>query len=79
MSFALEEARLWRNIKETAVVPPSPEAKPDDNEDRMERIYAREEKICEFQDNPREAVAKIRKMCTDTVQKEFFSVKASRE
>ena len=45
----------------------------------MEKIFAREEKICEFQDNARKAVAKIGKMCTDTVQKEFLSVKASRE
>ena len=67
MSFALEEARLWRHVERTAVAPPSLEAKPDDNEDRMERIYAREEKICEFQDNARKAIAKIGKMCTDTV------------
>ncbi len=45
----------------------------------MEKIYARDKKICEFQDNARKAVAKIGKMCTDTVQKEFLSVKASKE
>ena len=45
----------------------------------MEKIFAREEKICEFQDNTRKAVAKIEKMCTDTVQKEFFSIKTLRE
>ncbi len=45
----------------------------------MEKIFAREEKICEFKDNSRKAEAKIGKMCSDTVKKEFFSVKASRE
>ncbi len=45
----------------------------------MEKIFAREEKICEFEDNFRKAVAKIGKMCTDTVQKEFSSVKAFKE
>ncbi len=79
MSSAQEEARLWRHLEGTAVAPLSLEAKPDDNEDRMEKIYAREEMICEFQDNTRKAVAKIGKMGTDTVQKKFLSVKASRE
>ena len=79
MSFGLEEARLWRHVEGTAVAPPPLEPKKDDSEDRMEKIYAREEKICEFQDNACKAVAKIEKMCTDTVQKEFLSVKASRE
>ncbi len=37
----------------------------------MEKIFAREEKICEFQDNARKAVAKIGKICTDTVQKKM--------
>lgn len=72
MSFALEEARLWRHVEETAVLPPQLEPKNDDSEDRME-------KICEFQDNARKAVAKIGKICIDTVQKEFRSVKASKE
>ncbi len=43
----------------------------------MERIYPQEEKICEFQNNARKAGAKIGNMCTDTVQKELHSVKAS--
>ena len=33
MSFALEEARLWRNVEGTAVLPPSFQAKNDDSED----------------------------------------------
>ncbi len=45
----------------------------------MKKIYAQEEKIYQFQDNGRKAVFKIGKMYTDTVQKEFLSVKASRE
>lgn len=45
----------------------------------MEKIYAQEEKIYKFQDNAYKAVAKIGKMYTYIVQKEFFSVKASRK
>ena len=79
MSFALAEARLWRHVEETAVSPPRLEPKNDDSEDRMEKIFTREEKICEFPDNARKAVAKIGKICTDTVQKGVHSVKASKE
>ena len=53
-------------------VSPSPlTAREDDSEDRMEKIFARKEKICEFQGNARKAVAKIGKICTDTVQKKM--------
>ena len=79
MSFTLEEARLWRHVEGTAVASLPLMAKADDSEDQMEKIYAREEKICEFQDNARKAIAKIEKMCTKTVQKEFLLVKASRD
>ena len=48
MSFAHEEARLWRYIEGTAVSPPPIMAKEDDSEDQMEKIFVREEKICEF-------------------------------
>ncbi len=79
MSFAQEKARLWRHIERTAVSPTLLKTKKDDSEDRMEKIFAREEKICEFQDNARKEVAAIGKMCTDIVEKEFFFVKSSRE
>ncbi len=79
MSFALEEARLWRHVERTAVAPLPLKTKEDDSENKMEKIIAREEKICEFEDNTRKAVTKIRKMCTDKVQKESLSVKASKE
>ena len=69
MSFTLEEARLWRHVEGTAVSPPALKAKEDDSEDRIEKIFARKGRICEFQDNARKTVAKIEKMCTDTVQK----------
>ena len=78
MGFALEEARLWRHVEGTAVSPPSLKANEDDSENRMEKIFAREEKICEFQDNARKAVAEIGKMCTDTIQKEFSLLKPQR-
>ena len=77
MSFALEEARLWRHVEEMAVAPPPFETKRDGSEDQIEEICAREEKIIKFQDNARKTIAKIGKMCTDTVQKEFLLVKAS--
>ena len=79
MSFALEKDRLCRHLEGTAVAPPSLEPNSNDNEDPMEKIYAREEKIWKFQFNARKAVSKMRMMCTDTVQKKFLSVKASRE
>ena len=41
-------------------------------------IFAQEEKIYEFQENARKAVAKIGKMCTDKVQMKVLSVKALR-
>ena len=79
MRFALEEARLWRHVEGTALAPPPLVAKKDENEDRLEKIYAREGKIVEFQDSACKAIAKIGKMCANTVQKEFLSVRSSRE
>ncbi len=37
MSFALEEARLWRHVEGTAVSPPQLKAKEDDSEDRIRK------------------------------------------
>ena len=45
MSFALEETRLWRHVEGTAVALPLLKPKEDDSEDRMEKIFAGEEKI----------------------------------
>lgn len=45
----------------------------------MEKIYARQEKVIDFEDNAHKAITKIGKMCTDMVQKEFLSVKALKE
>lgn len=67
MSFVLEEARFWRDVEGTVVASPRLKLKEDDSEDRKEKIFAREEKICEFEDNARIVVAKIGKMCTDTI------------
>ncbi len=61
-----------------AVSPPSLKANEDDSENWMEKIFAREENICEFQDNARKAVTEIGKMCTDTIQKEFSLLKPQR-
>ena len=51
MSFALEEAGLWRHVERTAVAPLPLKTKEDDSENKMEMIIAREEKIREFEDN----------------------------
>ncbi len=79
MSFALEETRLWRHVEGTAVALLFLKPKEDDSEDRMEKIFAGEEKIWEFEDNARKAVAKIGTMWTDTVPKKFPSVKAPKK
>ncbi len=79
MSCAVEKTKHWRHLKRTAVEDPSLEAKSDDDEDQMERIYIQEENTSEFQDNAFKAVAKMGKICIYRVQKEFLSVKASRE
>ena len=41
----------------------------------MEKIFAREEKICEFQDKAREAVAKIGKCVLIQYRKNFSPLK----
>ncbi len=49
------------------------------DEDRKERIYQRWEKIRDFDLDVQKTAAKISRMCTDKVQKEFLSVKTSTE
>ena len=75
MSFALEGSKLWDHILGLAVAPPALTAKPDDTEERSERVYQRFLKIKDFTDDARRTVAKIGRMCTETVQKEFLSQK----
>ncbi len=79
MSFTLEEARVLRDIEGTTVSRLLLEVKKEDNGNRLEIIFAQEEKIGEFQDNSRIAIAKIGRMCMDKVGKRFSSIKASRE
>lgn len=67
MSFALHEAKLQRHVEGTVIAPLSLMPKRDNSKDQMEKIYAREEKICKFEDNAHKAIAKIGKMCTETV------------
>lgn len=67
ISFILEQAKLWRHVEKTAITPPPFIFKGDDNEDQMEKIYARDEKICECQNNAHKAIAKFGKMCTKIV------------
>lgn len=76
MSFALEEANLWDHVLGTAIPPPVLQPKPDDNEERTERIYQRFLKVKEFSDDARRAVAKICQMCTETVQNEILALRS---
>ncbi len=48
MSLTLKEARLWKHVRRKVVLPTLLEAKKNDNDDRIEKIFAQEEKICEF-------------------------------
>lgn len=75
MSFFLQDARFWRNLERVAVFFPYYEAKKDNIDDWIKNIYACAEVICEFEDNPCNEIAKIRKIYTDTLLKEFLSVK----
>lgn len=79
MSIVLEEARLWRYVKRTVIASPRFKPKEDDSEDQTEKFFAREKKMFEVEDNARIAVAKIEKIYLDIVQKELFSIKASKK
>ncbi|MCJ1347562.1 hypothetical protein MMC31_005787 [Peltigera leucophlebia] len=57
--------------------PPELKETSDDDEDRKERIYQRWKEIRDFDLDLRKTTAKISRMCTDTVQKEFLAVKTS--
>ena len=75
MAFALEEAKLWDHVVGTASPPPALVPKENDTEERSERIYQRTLKIKDHTDDVRRTVAKIGRMCTETVQKEFLTLK----
>ena len=51
----------------------------EDDEDMKERIYIRWEKIRDFDLDVHKTAAKILRMCTDTVQKEFLALNTSTE
>lgn len=55
------------------------QTKEEDSKDPIKKIYAREEKICKFQNNDYKAIANIGKMCTDIVQNKFLSIKVLKE
>ncbi|MCJ1270238.1 hypothetical protein MMC22_010134 [Lobaria immixta] len=59
----------------TASPPPALVPKENDTEERSERIYQRTLKIKDHTDDVRCTVAKIGRMCTETVQKEFLALK----
>lgn len=61
VSFALEEARFEKQLEETSFAYFFLWAKKNDIENRGEKIFAQEEKICKFQADTNKAVAKIEK------------------
>ena len=75
MSFALQNARRWRNLERIAVSLPYYEAKKDDIDDWIKKINVCSEAICEFKDNTCNEIGNIREIYTDTLQKGFLSVK----
>ncbi len=79
MTFGLQEAKLREYISDTAIRPPELKSKADDDEDRQEWICQRSEKIRDFDQDVQKATAKILKMCSSTVQKEFLSFHKSTE
>lgn len=78
MSFALKGVGQLKHIEKIAIAPLPLILKRDDSKDRLEKIYAWNKKICEFEDNACKTIAKIRKMYTETVQNEFLLVKTPR-
>ncbi len=79
MTFALQDAKLWDHIMGSERRLSELKETKDDDGDRKERIYQRWEKIRNFNLDVRKTAAKISRMCTDTVQKEFLAVKTSTE
>ena len=65
----------YHNVLGTTVSPPFLHPKPDNNKERIERIYQQYLKFKEFSDNARRTVAKMERMYTETVQKEFLALK----
>ncbi len=79
MIFALKDAKLWDHIMRSARRPTELKETKNDDEDRKERIYQRWKRIWDFNLDVRKTAAKISRICTDTVQKEFLTVKNSTE
>ena len=79
MTFALQNARLWDYVMGSARKLPELIEKSDNSKERKERIYQRWKEIRDFDLDVLKTSAKISRMCTDTVQKEFLAVKNSTE
>ena len=79
MEFALTATMLWRYVAGKATKPPVLLAKADDSPERQEIIYQRQEKIEDFEDTERRAVAKIAMMCSEVIQKDFLSQKKAQD
>ena len=52
--------------------PPTLKPQTDNDEERQEQIWQRSEKIKDFDQDVQNATAKISKMCSSTIQKEFL-------
>lgn len=55
------------------------EIKTSSSEDQMEKIFAREWKICEFQKKSYKKVAQTGRIFTDLVNKEFYLSKSTKK
>ncbi len=78
MSLALQEAKLLEHIMRSAKRSQELKETIDNDEDKKECIYQEWKKIRDF-DLDVQKRAKISRMYTNTVQKEFFAVQTSTE
>lgn len=67
MSFVLKKARIQRHVERIAITPPCFKPEEDDSTDWIKKIFTKNKKICELEDNVQKTLAKIGKICTDTV------------
>ncbi len=79
MTFALQKAKLSKHILRTDMQQPELKPRTDDDEDGPEPIWQKSEKIRDFDQDIQKATAKISKMYSSTVQKEFLSFHKSTE
>ncbi|MCJ1224761.1 hypothetical protein MMC12_001406 [Toensbergia leucococca] len=75
MEIAIKISQLWTFVEGTQLRPPPLVSKPEDDEERREKVYTRAEQIQEVKSNERRAVYTIIDMCTEEIQIELFASK----